>query len=92
MSEADIQSALTRLEGWQFQDDSISRTFEFNSFKEAVSFIVRMAFEAEALDHHPEICNLYSRVHVALCTHDADNRVTEMDIELADRINHLSWI
>ena len=92
LTESEINAALQDLDGWAFDDDAISRTFEFNSFKEAIGFIIRVAFEAEDMDHHPELSNVYSRVHVSLCTHDAGNKVTAMDTELARRINHLSWI
>ena len=57
-----------------------------------MSFIMRIAFEAEELDHHPELSNVYNKVGVTLRTHDANNNVTSLDIELARRINHLSWI
>jgi len=92
LSPQAIQEALPSLEGWEYADNTISRMFEFNSFREAMSFIMRIAFEAEELDHHPELSNVYNRVGVSLCTHDADNTVTSLDIELARRINHLSWI
>ena len=41
------------------------------------------------MDHHPEITNVYNRVGLALSTHDADNQVTETDLEFARRINAL---
>ena len=40
------------------------------------------------MDHHPEITNVYDRRGaVALTTHDAGDRVTETDLELARRID-----
>lgn len=86
-----ISSALRELPGWQGEGDSLVRTFEFGSFKEAMSFMVRVAFEAEALDHHPEWSNVYNKVAVRLRTHDAGNRVTAKDVELARRISALNW-
>jgi 4a-hydroxytetrahydrobiopterin dehydratase len=35
------------------------------------------------LDHHPEWTNVYNRVAVSLCTHDAGNVVTQKDYDLA---------
>jgi len=87
-----IDAALADLDEWTFDDDAIHRDFEFSSFREAMGFIVRMAFEAEDMNHHPELSNVYNRVHLALSTHDAGNVVTETDIELARRIDRLSWI
>ena len=62
------------------------------SFREAMSFMVRAAFEAEALNHHPEWTNVYDRVVVRLNTHDAGGKVTAKDVELAKRIQEISWV
>jgi len=80
------------LPGWSFEDDSLVKAFQFGSFREAVSFIVRLAFEAEQRDHHPEITNVYNRVEIRLRTHDAGNKVTKSDLTLARAIEDLSWV
>lgn len=92
LSDEAVHAALGSLSGWAFEDNTLTRTFEFGSFREAISFIVRLSFEAEDLDHHPELSNVYNRVAIALCTHDAGNRVTQLDVELAQRITQLSWV
>ncbi|MBZ0119655.1 MAG: 4a-hydroxytetrahydrobiopterin dehydratase, partial [Sandaracinaceae bacterium] len=55
-------------------------------------FLVRIAFDAEQLGHHPEIHNVYSRVWLTLRTHDAGNRVTALDVKLARAIERVCWI
>ena len=92
LSEPEIDRALKGLDGWHFGENSIGKTFQFGDFREAISFIMRISFEAEAMNHHPDLSNVYSKVHIALSTHDAGNRVTAKDIELARRINDISWI
>lgn len=92
LEKQDVIQALQSLTGWEFDSDAICREFSFASFREAMSFMVRIGFEAEEMDHHPEINNVYARVRVTLNTHDAGNKVTELDLELARRINKLSWI
>lgn len=92
LSEQAVHTALNALDEWAFDEDAIHRTFVFSTFREAMSFLVRVGFEAEAMNHHPELNNVYNRVRVSLNTHDAGNKVTELDIELARRINHFSWI
>ena len=95
MSEAltndTIQKALTDLPGWSHQDDKLSKTFKFKSFREAMGFIVRIGFEAEAANHHPELFNVYSTVEIALSTHDADGKVTQKDVDLAGAIERIDW-
>ena len=87
-----LQDALADLPGWEAAGDTITKTYAFAHFREAVSFIVRIAFAAEAANHHPELWNVYSRVRVTLATHDAGNRVTAKDIALAREIDHISWV
>jgi len=92
LSEQAVNTALNALDDWTFEGNAIHRTFLFSTFREAMSFLVRVGFEAEAMNHHPELNNVYNRVRVSLNTHDAGNKVTELDTELARRINHFSWI
>ena len=87
-----LSAALAELPGWEADGDTITRTYAFSNFREAVSFIVRIAFAAEAANHHPELWNVYSRVRITLATHDAGNRVTAKDIALAREIEHISWV
>ncbi len=87
-----VQAALAQLPGWTFADDSLKKTFKFNNFREAISFIVRIAFSAEELNHHPELFNVYSRVAITLRTHEAGNKVTDRDVKLAQAIEQISWV
>jgi 4a-hydroxytetrahydrobiopterin dehydratase len=63
------------------------RVFTHRSFRDAIAFIVRLSYEAEALAHHPELSNVYDRVEIRLRTHDAGNRVTSLDVALAKAID-----
>lgn len=87
-----IAAALRELPGWTHERDALAHTFQFGSFKEALSFMVRVGFEAEAMDHHPDWSNVYNKVAVRLNTHDAGSKVTAKDIELAKKIAGLSWV
>ncbi len=91
LTEPEIEAALPS--GWRCQSDeacsTIERSFTFPDFRAAFAFLTRVAFEAEAMDHHPEITNVYDRVTLALSTHDAGHRVTETDLALARQINAL---
>ena len=92
LTNAQITAALESLSGWTFQNDKITKTYQFGSFKEAMSFIVRLSYEAEALNHHPELFNVYSTVRIALNTHDAGGKVTAKDLDLAKTIEEISWV
>ncbi|MDG1355384.1 MAG: 4a-hydroxytetrahydrobiopterin dehydratase [Opitutales bacterium] len=83
MSEAQITESLKGLPGWAFGDNKLHKTYKFNDFREAMAFLVRLSYEAENRNHHPEIFNCYNRVELALNTHDAGGKVTELDFDLA---------
>lgn len=86
-----LQTALNDLPGWNFQDHALVKEFKFGNFREAISFIVRMAFYAEELNHHPELFNVYNTVRIKLTTHDAGNQVTQKDLDLAAAIEGFNW-
>jgi|TARA_R110000751_G_scaffold77889_2_gene156990 4a-hydroxytetrahydrobiopterin dehydratase len=81
-TDQQIADYLGQLDGWEYVDGAIETTFEFKNFKEAFSVMTRIAFECEALNHHPDWSNVYNTLNIRLNTHDA-NGVTEKDFELA---------
>jgi 4a-hydroxytetrahydrobiopterin dehydratase len=92
LTRAKIETALGSLPGWAFRRDALVKTFNFGSFREAMGFMMRVSFEAEGMDHHPDWTNVYSRVVIRLNTHSAGGRVTASDVELAKRIQKISWV
>lgn len=87
-----IAEALQQLPGWSYHTHSLHKRFQFLNFREAISFLVRLSFEAEALNHHPEIHNVYDTVTLTLTTHDAGNQVTDLDLRLAQAIEDFNWL
>ena len=77
--------------GWALVDDgkAITKTFRFAGFRAAMAWMMRAAFEAEALNHHPEWFNVYNRVDVRLTTHDTGG-LSELDIDLAKRLEKIA--
>ena len=73
---------------WEIRESKLFREFKFKDFKEALSFINKIGYLAEKLDHHPNIFNSYNIVKIELWTH-SKNKITEKDYELADKINSL---
>jgi 4a-hydroxytetrahydrobiopterin dehydratase len=90
LSPSAIADALASLPGWKFERDALVSSLKFDGFRSALAFMVRVGFEAEAMDHHPDWSNVYNRVTIRLTTHDAGGRVTAKDVELARRIHTLS--
>lgn len=92
LTPSEITTALTTLPGWACERDALAKEFKFGSFKEALAFMVRVGFEAEAMDHHPDWTNVYNRVAVRLNTHDAGGKVTAKDVALAQKMQAISRV
>jgi 4a-hydroxytetrahydrobiopterin dehydratase len=88
LTDTDLDAALRTLDGWRRVGAAITRTVEFHSFPDAISFVTRLAFAAEALDHHPDLDIRYAKVTVTLSTHSAGG-VTALDVQLATTVNAL---
>lgn len=88
MNEADIEEQLEKIGGWKYKDGALETTFKFKDFKEAFSKMTQIAFECEAMDHHPEWKNVYNTLNIRLNTHDADG-VTHKDFDLAGRVEKI---
>ena len=85
-----LETAVSELNGWTVQDDALVRELKFADFRQAMAFVMRLAFEAEELNHHPELGNVYNRVSLRLTTHDSGNKVTARDVELATRADAIA--
>ncbi len=74
---------------WNETNNRLEKDFEFKDFSEAFAFMTRVALIAEKMNHHPEWTNVYNKVKVSLNTHDAGDKVTEKDHNLAAAIDKL---
>jgi 4a-hydroxytetrahydrobiopterin dehydratase len=85
LTDAEIESVLSRLPGWKLEGGKLHREYEFDDFVHAFGFMATAAIAIEALGHHPEWFNVYHRVRIDLMTHDAGG-ITERDVELAEKL------
>jgi 4a-hydroxytetrahydrobiopterin dehydratase len=91
MPKLDRQEAEQRLKGlsgWTLEGNAIKKQFTFKDFPEAIAFVNRLAPEAEAVDHHPDILINYKRVTLTYSTH-SEGGLTTKDFDgaaTADRV------
>ena len=89
LSHADVDQRMQSVRGWKLQGDEIVKQFTFKDFPAAIAFVNRLAPEAEAADHHPDILINYKRVTLTYSTH-SDGGLTEKDFAgaaMADRVS-----
>ena len=89
LADEDVRSLLAGRPGWRHLGDAIHKEFTFPGFTGAIGFVNRVAEQANAAGHHPDLEIHYQRVVVSLSTHD-EGGVTERDLELADAIDAVS--
>lgn len=88
LSAEQVAAALAELPEWSGDGTGIERTVKQSSFPAAVDAIVQIAAVAEELDHHPDLDLRWRTVRVSVVTHSAGG-VTELDLELARRVDEL---
>lgn len=89
LTEPQIHQLLDEYEGREYHDGMIGCGYEFDDFVEAIGFVNDIAGVAEEMKHHPHIEIDFNRVLVTSTTHDAENQVTDKDVELMKKVEQL---
>lgn len=72
---------------WKEENNKLKKDYQFKDFVQAMSWMTECSFHIEKQNHHPDWSNVYNKVHVELCTHDAGNTITEKDRKLAKTLD-----
>ena len=89
LDDAGIQKAMAAVPEWRREGNAIRRQFTLGSFPDAIAFVTRIAFDAEAADHHPDILINYKRVTLTYSTH-SEGGLTAKDFAGAAAADRLS--
>ena len=88
LSAEEIGDLAMTVPRWSLAGNAIEREFRLKDFREAIDFVNKIAEIAETMDHHPDICMYYNKVHLKLTTHKAGG-LTHEDFELAASIDRI---
>ena len=76
-------------DNWKEKKKKIGKEFNFNNFKEAISFVNKVSDLSEEAVHYPDILIFDDKnVILTLTSHDV-GKVTERDINLAKKIDKI---
>jgi 4a-hydroxytetrahydrobiopterin dehydratase len=89
MTQEQARDLMQNLPGWELHGETLRRQFTFPGFSDAIAFVVRLAFDAEAADHHPNILIEYKRVTLTFTTHSAGG-LTNRDFDGARSVTALA--
>jgi 4a-hydroxytetrahydrobiopterin dehydratase len=88
LTDIEIQERMTGLDGWALEGSAIRKQYTLGGFPDAVAFVTRIAFDAEAADHHPDIFINYKRVTLTFSTH-SEGGLTQKDFDGARKVDAL---
>ncbi|MGI0141712.1 MAG: 4a-hydroxytetrahydrobiopterin dehydratase [Candidatus Micrarchaeales archaeon] len=88
LSDSEINTKLGELKNWQVANGKLHKEYKFETFEDAIMFINEVAVVAGAMNHHPEIYNVYNRVTLEINTHD-EGGITEQDFTFAAHIDDI---
>lgn len=88
LTAEEVQARLKPLDGWTLAKGEIVREMVFKDFIAAMSFVNKVADQAEATGHHPDIDIRYNKVRLALVSHDAGG-VTQKDFDVASTVDRI---
>ncbi|MDE1724641.1 MAG: 4a-hydroxytetrahydrobiopterin dehydratase [Thaumarchaeota archaeon] len=88
LSEEQIKSELSRLQGWSVVNGKLHKDYIFDDFIDAFGFMSKAAIHIEKMNHHPEWFNVYNKISIDLVTHDAGG-ITQNDVSLAKTLDLL---
>jgi 4a-hydroxytetrahydrobiopterin dehydratase len=88
LTDVEIEARLSGLPGWSLDGTAIQKQFTLGGFADAIAFVTRIAFDAEAADHHPDILINYKRVTLTFSTH-SEGGLTEKDFAGARQVDAL---
>lgn len=68
---------------------ALVKTFHFGSFAQTMQFVNAVADIAEKQNHHPTMLVQFQQCTLRYTTHDANNSVTDKDVDAVEAINAL---
>ena len=89
LDPATVDAALADGVAWERQGDELVKTRRGKDFADALAYVNAVGALAEAMNHHPDIDIRWNTVTMRLTTH-SDGGLTDLDLELARRIDALS--
>jgi 4a-hydroxytetrahydrobiopterin dehydratase len=88
LTQEQIEARLPEFPEWSVNGGALQRTFGFENFIEAMTFVNKVADQAEDVQHHPDILVRYNKVTLTLSTHDAGG-ITSKDFDLARDVDRM---
>jgi 4a-hydroxytetrahydrobiopterin dehydratase len=84
----EIDNLLKQLDGWEYVDGVIAKTYGFKDYYQTMAFVNAAAWLSHREDHHPDLAVGYNKCRVQYSTH-AIGGLSENDFICAVKIDAL---
>lgn len=68
-------------------DEVLMRGIKTKSFNQSLEYAQEIGNIADSSNHHPILTLEYSQILIVLTTHDAGNKITVKDIDMAEKLD-----
>jgi 4a-hydroxytetrahydrobiopterin dehydratase len=89
LADDEITRRLAGLPGWTRDGGAIARTYS-HTWHECLHLAMYVGAKAREIGHHPDILITWQRITFRTTTHDAGDRITAADFELAAQIDRIA--
>ncbi|MFD5265045.1 4a-hydroxytetrahydrobiopterin dehydratase [Streptomyces sp. NPDC058335] len=90
LTQKEIDDRLAELPGWSHDAGRLTRSYRLASHFAATALVIHIAQVQEELNHHSELTLGHHTVSLAVNTHSVGDAVTDLDFELARRVQDLA--
>lgn len=78
------------LKYFKVQGELLVCEIELKNYVEIIELVNKIKDIAEVINHHPDLfIHSYKKLKISMTTHDAGNKLTDLDFETARRIEEL---
>lgn len=88
LKEAEIRNLLKQLDGWEYANGRIAKTYSFKNYYQTMAFVNAAAWISHREDHHPDVSVGYKQCRVEYMTH-AINGLSDNDFICAAKLDKL---
>lgn len=90
LTDEQISEALKELNGWEYKDGSIKKTYKTKNFPSTMGFVTAIGGFCQKRNHHPDyILMKFKEVEVSFSTHQVGG-ITQNDIDIALDLENIS--
>ena len=82
LPKIELKKHLETMTDWSFENDTIKKEFNFDTYMNSIAFINQLAERSEKNNHHPDMYVGWCKVNIAFTSHDLGG-VTKTCITMA---------